>query len=172
VKLNLKPLSWIVLGAGFVLYLMLAMNDSHTPSQAVDNFVKSSFILLLTLFIWTSMQVIMGLFKMRQFSWVLSITGYILSVSVFCYFGINQQTASLFSFNGVWALTACAIAMFSTLPLLILYYKDNQSVVGEQEAKAVETKQESTVDSKAIEDDNWEPASVEDLHSGEFELES
>ena len=58
--------------------------------------------------------------------------------------------------------------MFSTLPLLILYYKGGPSH-NNQEAK--QTQQSTSTASKATEDENWEPASVEDLHSGEYELE-
>ena len=169
-KLNLKPLSWIILGVGFIIYLMLAMNDSHTPSQAVDSFVKSSFTLMITLFVWTCVQIITSSFNMKQFSWVLSITGYIFAITVFFYFGVDQKT-HWFRFNGILTASACAIAMFSTLPLLILYYKDNVSVKNEQKSE-VKSEDESAVESTTVEDDKWEPASVEDLHSGDYELES
>jgi len=169
VKQNLKPLSWLILAAGFIMYLVLAMNDSHTPSQGVTNFVQSSFTLMITLFIWTCVQIITGSFNIKQFSWVLSISGYIFAITVFCYFGVDQKT-DWFRFNGILAASACAIAMFSTLPLLILYYKDTKSSDGKQ--KNTESKTETTVDSKIVEDDSWEPASIDDLHSGEFELES
>ena len=38
--------------------------------------------------------------------------------------------------------------------------------------KPIESKTDTAVDSKIVEDDRWEPASIDDLHSGEFELES
>ena len=86
---------------------------------------------------------------------------------------MEQKTSTLFSFNGLWALSACAIAMFSTLPLLILYYTEiNKSAASIQKTPVKKQKIESAVETKSIEDDTWEPASVEDLHSGEFELES
>mgnify|MGYP006147203353 CR=1 FL=1 len=169
-KLNFKPLSWIILGLGFIVYLMLAMNDSHTPSQAVDNFVKSSFILMITLFVWTCVQIITGSFNIKQFSWVLSITGYIFSITVFCYFGVDQKT-HWFRFNGILSASACAIAMFSTLPLLILYYKDNVLLKNEQKSD-VNPEDKPAVESSEVEDDTWEPASIEDLYSGDYELEN
>jgi len=169
VKLNLKPLSWIILSIGFIIYLMLSMSHSHTPSQAVDNFVKSSFTLMTTLFIWTCLQIITGSFNMKQFSWVLSITGYIFAITVFCYFGIDQKV-NWFRFNGILTASACAIAMFSTLPLLILYYKDH-STNDQVKQPEIQPEEKTAVESRVVDDDSWEPASVEDLHSGDYELE-
>ena len=154
---------------------MLSMNVNHTPGQATDNFVKSSFTLMITLFLWTCIQIITGTFNMKPFSWVLSITGFIFSITVFCYFGIDQQS-DWFRFDGIYTAGACAIAMFSMLPLIIVY----GTIVTD---RLVETKvnnknvldslpEETSKETTPIDDDNWEPATVDDLHSGEYELES
>ena len=166
-KINFKPSSWFILVIGFIIYLACAMNTGHTGDQSINNFVKASFTLMTTLFIWTCVQILTKSFNMKYFSWVLSISGYIFALTVFCYFGIEQQN-TWFRLNGILSLSACAIAMFSTLPLLILYYKGGPSH-NNQEAK--QAQQSTSAASKATEDENWEPASVEDLHSGEYELE-
>ena len=169
-KLDLKLLSWIILAIGLILYLGIAMDDSlHHKDLAEINFVQSSFTLMITLFIWTCCQILSGQFNIKQFSWVLSIAGYIFAITVFCYFGIDQKTG-WFSFNGLFSASACAIAMFSTLPLLILYYKNNKSVENTSDNPTVKTR--DPLESQVTDDDNWEPASIEDLHSGEYELKN
>ena len=141
------------------------MNTSHIAAASLENFVKASFTLMTTLFLWTCMHILTKSFNMRHFSWVLSITGYIFAITVFCYYGIVEKSG-WYNLNGLYALCACSIAMFATLPLLILYFKGDQSSADKQ------TQQQSSKTSKPVEDENWEPASVDDLHSGEFELEN
>ena len=81
----------IILVIGFIIYLACAMNTGHTGDQSINNFVKASFTLMTTLFIWTCVQILTKSFNMKYFSWVLSISGYIFALTVFCYFGIEQQ---------------------------------------------------------------------------------
>ena len=112
---------------------------------------------------------------MKPFSWVLSITGFIFSITVFCYFGIDQQS-DWFQFHGIYTACACAIAMFSMLPLIIAYgtnFKGNlveasSNTENVSDSQPEETSEETT----AIDDNNWEPATIDDLHSGEYELEN
>ena len=153
---------------GFIIYLVCAINTGHTGSQSINNFVKASFTLMTTLFIWTCVQILLKSFNIKHFSWALSISGYIFAITVFCYFGIEQQN-TWFRLNGILSLSACAMAMFSTLPLLILYYKGGQSPKSQE---ITQTQQSPAIESKSVEDENWEPASVDDLYSGEYELES
>ena len=158
---------------------MLSMNYNHTLDEAKYNFVKSSFVLMITLFLWTCVQIITRTFNMKPFSWVLSITGFIFSITVFCYFGIDRQS-DWFRFDGIYTAGACAIAMFSMLPLIIVYgtnlkgglveAKANNENVSDSQTK--ETLEETSEETSTVDDDNWEPATVDDLHSGEYELES
>ena len=160
-KVNFQPLSWIILAIGLSLYVVeCAMNN---------NFINSSLILMMTLLIWTCLHIFTKSFKMHSFSWVVSISGYILAISVLFHFGIIQNAFSKDSvnFNIAGVAVALAVSLISSLPILLLNYKsDIQSRI-----QTVEQPQ-ATDDSSNSDDDNWEHATEDDLYSGEYELDS
>ena len=160
-KVNFQPLSWIILAIGLSLYFVeCAINN---------NFINSSLILMLTLLIWTCLHVFTNSFNMLSFSWVVSISGYILAISVLFHFGIIQNAfpKGSINFNIAGIAVALAVSLIASLPILLLNYKSDI-----QNRIHPVAESQPTDESNSSDDDNWERATEDDLYSGEYELDS
>ena len=151
-KFDLKPFTWIALAIGFIIYMWFIINNS---------FINGSLTLMMTLFIWTCLHIVMDSFNIKTFARVLSITGYVFAMTVLFMFGIEEVSyptgAVIFHAEGI--AQALAVALLASLPLLKLYYNNPEEDT---------TKEDTPV----VNDDNWEAATEEDLHSGQYELDS
>jgi len=149
-KVDLKPSPWIALSIGFIIYIWFIINNS---------FINGSLTLMITLLIWTCLHIIMDSFNITHFAKILSVSGYIFAVTVFFLFGTEEVSYPLGAivFHGEGIAQALAIALIASLPLLKLYYRNPA---------------DDTEKATSINDDNWEPATEEDLHSDKFELDS
>ena len=151
-KVDLKPFPWITLGVGFLIYLWIVLNNDITN----QNFVYGALTLMITLSIWICLHLIMDSFDINDFGTILSISGYIFAITVLFFFGLEEVSypAGAIVFKAEGIAQALAIALIASIPILKRY-----------------TISQNTTDPSS-DDDNWEPATEEDLNSGDFDLDN
>ena len=109
------------------------------------------------------------LFDVQIFAWIISASGFLISLSVLFIYGIEEVPypigAIVFHSGGFAA--ALGIGLFSLFPILILYHigtvVTSEKEVEEQKLFEEEPRQE-------IFSEEWEMASDDDLQSGGFEV--
>ena len=145
---TIKNILWIILGAAAFLYLY---------NVFMASFNTSLLILVMSLILFTSLSLFFDVFDIKEFIIILSISGFILSLTIFFFYGIEEVPypygAIVFHFDGI--LKSLIIAFVSSIPLLILFKGDGTI--------------SNNNNSNLYRDNGWEVATEDDLDSGQFE---
>ena len=156
-----KILSAVILIIGFLAFIISTSNN---------NFNLGLIYLTSTLILWISTGLALDIFNIRIFAGLISISGFMVAISVFFLFGIEQVPypigAIVFHLEGISG--ALGISFFSLFPIITLNYfelEHNNSI------KSPHTDQFQNKPEIIIDDDEWEIASEDDLQSGEFETQ-
>ena len=160
-NLELKKIAGgLILLVGLILFF----------SSLVDNNLNLALVSLTSaLIIWVIYGLLLDVFDVRIFAWVISLSGFLLALSVFFVFGVEEMShpigAIIFHTGGI----ACSlgIGLFSLFPLLIIHQLNSHKFSVKPGVLMNENGPPSTSN---LESDDWELATEEELQSGGFEV--
>ena len=158
---NLKKIaSGLILVIGLILFF----------SSLINNNLNLALVSLTsTLIFWVVYGLLLDTFDVRIFSWVISTAGFLLAISIFFLYGVEEVPhpigAIVFHMGGIAG--ALGIGLFSLFPFLIIHQlnSDKSIPISAPVAKEIDTPPEPELES-----DDWEFATEEELESGEFEI--
>ena len=160
-NLDLKKIAGgLILIIGLILFF----------SSLIDNNLNLALVSLAsTLIIWVIYGLLLDVFDVRIFSWVISLSGFLLALSVFFVFGIEQMPhpvgAIVFHTGGIAG--SLGISLFSLFPLLIIHQLNYQTISTKPD---VLMNEDGSPVISNLESDDWELATEEEVKSSEFEI--
>ena len=151
---------------GLILFIGLILFFS----SLVDNNLNLALVALTSaLIIWVIYGLLLDVFDVRIFAWVISLSGFLLALSVFFVFGVEEMPhpigAIVFHAGGIAG--SLGIGFFSLFPLLIIHQLNSQNIFTKPEMLMNEDGFSSI---QNLESDDWELATEEERQSGEFEV--
>ena len=121
-----------------------------------------------TLIFWVVYGLLLDTFDVRIFSWVISIAGFLLAISIFFLYGVEEVPhpigAIVFHMGGIAG--ALGIGLFSLFPLLIMHQLSSDKTI----SIAPVINGNDIPPEPELKSDDWEFATEEELESGEFEI--
>ena len=160
-NLDLKKMA-----GGLILFIGLFLFFS----SLVDNNINLALVSLTSaLIFWVIYGLLLDVFDVRIFAWVISLVGFVLALSVFFVFGIEELPhpigAIVFHTSGIAG--SLGLGLFSLFPLLIIHQLNSQNIYIKPD---VLMNEDSPAALQNLESDDWELASEEELTSGGFEV--
>jgi len=158
---NLKKIAGgLILIIGLILFF----------SSLVNNNLNLALVSLTsTLIFWVVYGLLLGTFDVRIFSWVISTAGFLLAISIFFLYGVEEVPhpigAIVFHMGGIAG--ALGMGLFSLFPFLIIHQLNSDKII------PISTPVEKKIDTSPepeLESDDWEFATEDELESGEFEI--
>ena len=139
-------------------------------SFLLDNNLNLSLVSLTSaLILWVIYGLLLDIFDVRIFAWVISLSGFLLALSVFFVFGVEEMPhpigAIVFHTGGIAG--SLGIGFFSLFPLLILHQLNSQNI---STKPGVLINEDGFPAIPNLESDDWELATEEERLSGEFEV--
>ena len=159
--LNLKKIAGgLILIIGLILFF----------SFLVDNNINLALVSLTSsLILWVMYGLLLDVFDVRIFAWVISLSGFLLALSVFFVFGIEEIPhpigAIVFHAGGIAG--SLGIGFFSLFPLLIIHQLNSQNI---STKPRVLMNEDGFPAIPNLESDDWELATEKELQSDEFEM--
>ena len=157
---NLKKIaSGLILVIGLILFF----------SSLLNNHLNLSLVYLTsTLIIWVLYGLILDDFDVRIFAWVISAAGFLLAISIFFNYGVEEVPhpvgAIVFHAGGIAG--ALGMGLFSLFPFLIMHQLSSDKTISTTPViNGNDTPPEPELDG-----DDWEFATEEEMQSGEFEV--
>ena len=155
-----KIASGLILVIGLILFF----------SSLVNNNLNLALVSLTsTLIFWVVYGLLLDTFDVRIFSWVISTAGFLLAISIFFLYGVEEVPhpigAIVFHMGGIAG--ALGIGLFSLFPLLIMHQLSSKKTTSPATHQLNEN---DTPPEPELESDDWEFATEEELGSGEFEV--
>ena len=149
----------MILFVGLILFFL---------SLANNNFNLALVALTSTLIFWVIYGLLLDAFDVKIFAFVISSAGFLLALSVFFLYGVEEVPhpvgAIVFHSGGIAG--ALGIGLFSLFPLLILH---QTNTINPAQKKAGNAKSNITPHEPELESDDWEFATEDELESGEFD---
>ena len=160
-NLDLKKIAGgMILFVGLIFFFL---------SLANNNFNLALVALTSTLIFWVIYGLLLDAFDVKIFTFVISSAGFLLALSVFFLYGVEEVPypvgAIVFHTGGIAG--SLGIGFFSLFPLLILH---QTNTVNPAQKTAGNVKPNDTPAKPELESDDWEFATEEELQSGEFEV--
>jgi hypothetical protein len=154
-----KAISWLILAGGLFLYLW---------NITENEFVYATIFMASSILLWMFVGFTTDSFDNKEFSQVLSGAGFLLAISVFFLYGLEEMPypSGSFVFHSDGIAKALGLGIAASLPLLFGMddFEVNQN--SSQPNKAVATTKSTIV----VDHEDFELADVEDLTSGEFDI--
>ena len=158
-NINSKTISWLILAGGLFLYMWNITDNQFTYATI---FMAGSILL------WMFVGFTTDSFDNREFAQVLSGAGFLLALSVFFLYGLEEMPyptgAIVFHSDGI--AKALGLGIIASLPLLFGIADVEASNTDTQPSTA----SASTEPTVIVDHDDYELADVEDLTSGEFDI--
>jgi len=160
-NLDLKKIAGgLILIIGLILFF----------SSLVDNNLNLALVSLTSaLILWVIYGLLLDVFDVRIFAWVISLSGFLLALSVFFVFGVEEMPhpigAIVFHTGGIAG--SLGIGFFSLFPLLIIHQLNSQNI---STKPGVLINEDGFPAIPNLESDDWELATEEERQSGEFEV--
>ena len=158
---NLKKIaSGLILVIGLILFFSSLLNN---------NLNLALVYLTSTLIFWVLYGLLLDDFDVRIFAWVISAAGFLLAISIFFNYGVEEVPhpvgAIVFHAGGIAG--ALGMGLFSLFPFLIIHQlnSDKTTPIVAPAVNENDIPLEPELDS-----DEWEFATEEELESGEFEI--
>ena len=152
-----KAISWFILAGGLFLYMWNITDNQFTYATI---FMAGSILL------WMFIGFTTDSFDNKEFAQVLSGAGFLLAISVFFLYGLEEMPyptgAIVFHSEGI--AKALGLGIVASLPLL-LGIPQTATVSNNNNANNTDVVAKPTV---IVDDEDWEMADEEDLTSGEF----
>ena len=156
-----KTTGILILIIGLTLFFSYLLNN---------NFNLALVSLTSSLLFWILFTLLLDTFDVQIFSGVISSTGFLLAISVFFLYGVEEVAhpigAIIFHSGGIAG--SLGIGFFSLFPILIIRQLNSQIVGLKPE---LITNSDDTPLEPKLESDDWGIATEEELESGEFEVE-
>ena len=138
-------------------------------SSLIDNNLNLALVSLTSaLILWVIYGLLLDVFDVRIFAWVISLSGFLLALSVFFMFGVEEMPhpigAIVFHIGGIAG--SLGLGLFSLFPLLIIHQLNSQNISIKPD---VLMNEDNPAALQNLESDDWELASEEELASGGFE---
>ena len=154
------------IGSGLILVIGIILFFSSLLNNNLNLALVS---LTSTLIFWVVYGLILDTFDVRIFAWVISTAGFLLAISIFFLYGVEEVShpigAIVFHAGGIAG--ALGIGLFSLFPLLIMHQLNSDKTA----PKSAPTAKENYTHPKPnLESDDWEFATEEESQSGEFEV--
>jgi len=160
-NLDLKKIAGgLILIIGLILFF----------SSLIDNNLNLALVSLTSaLILWVLYGLLFDVFDIQIFAWVISLSGFLLALSVFFVFGVEEMPhpigAIIFHTGGIAG--SLGIGLFSLFPILIMHQLNSQNIYAKHGVLMNEDGSPATFNLKS---DDWELATEEELKSGEFEV--
>ena len=121
------------------------------------------------LILWVLYGLLLDAFDVRIFAWIISVSGFLVAISVFFMFGIEEvpYPVGAIVFHSGGLAGALGIGFFALFPILILHQTGAEKLPKRTRTEPVILKKDIETE---IESNEWEMASDDDLQSGEFEV--
>ena len=160
-NLDLKKIA-----GGMILIIGLILFFSYL----IDNNLNLALVSLTSaLILWVIYGLLLDVFDVRIFAWVISLSGFLLALSVFFVFGVEEMPhpigAIVFHTGGIAG--SLGIGFFSLFPLLIIHQLNSQNI---STKPGVLMNEDSFPAIPNLESDDWELATEEERLSSEFEV--
>ena len=156
-----KTTGILILIIGLTLFFSYLLNN---------NFNLALVSLTSALLFWVLFTLVLDTFDVQIFSWVISSVGFLLAISVFFLYGVEEVAhptgAIIFHTGGIAG--SLGIGFFSLFPILIIYHLNSQNIQLKPELIA---NIDDTPLEPELESDDWGIATEEELDSDEFEVE-
>ncbi len=138
--------------------------------SAISNNDLNFALIYLTaaLIFWVLYGLILDAFDVQIFAWIISASGFLVALSIFFMFGIEEvpyPIGAIVFHSGGFA-GALGIGLFSLFPILIIHQLDATSV---KEKSIIKSELFENKPKQEIFSEEWEIANEDDLQSGEFE---
>ena len=160
-NLDLKKIA-----GGMILVIGLILFFS---SLSQNNLNLALVFLTSALIFWVIYGLLLDVFDVQIFAWVIASVGFLLALSVFFLFGIEEIPypigAIIFHTGGIAG--SLGIGFFSLFPLLIIHQLNYHNLSAKP---GVLMNENSPLSTSNLESDDWELATEEELQSSEFEL--
>ena len=139
-------------------------------SSLIDNKLNLALVFLTSsLIIWVIYGLLLDVFDVHIFAWVISFSGFLLALSVFFVFGIEEMAhpigAIIFHTGGIAG--SLGIGLFSLFPLLILHQINSHNI---SIKSGMLINEDGSPSIPNLESDDWELTTKEELQSGEYDL--
>ena len=158
-NINSKTISWLILAGGLFFYLWNITDNQFTYATI---FMTGSILL------WMFIGFTTDSFDNKEFAQVLSGAGFLLALSVFFLYGLEEMPyptgAIVFHSDGI--AKALGLGIVASLPLLF-GIADIETGNTKTQPSTASTSAEPTV---IVDHEDYELADVEDLTSGEFDI--
>ena len=155
-----KIASGLILSIGLIFFLL---------SISKNNLNFALISLTVTLIFWVLYGLLLDAFDVRIFAWIISASGFLLSLAILFMFGIEEvpyPIGAIVFHSGGFA-GALGIGLFSFFPILILHHLETST---ESEKAKIENKFSKEEPDPKILGDEWEIASKDELQSGGFDI--
>ena len=155
-----KITSGLILTIGIIAFILSIYNN---------NLNLALIYLTASLILWILFVFIMDDFDVQIFARIVSLSGFLVALSVLIMFGVEEVPYPIgaFIFHSGGIAIALGIGFFSIFPIIIIH----QMSVAKTQRKIVPGKKLHEQDLRPEEfSDDWEQASDDDLQSGEFEV--
>ncbi len=120
------------------------------------------------LIFWVLFGLLLDTFDVQIFSWVISSAGFLIALSVFFLYGVEEVAhpigAVIFHSGGIAG--SLGIGLFSLFPLLIIHQLNSQNTTP---TPILVNNIEELPSTPELESDDWEMATEDELKSGKFE---
>jgi len=121
----------------------------------------------IALIIWMSFTIIFDTFDVKIFSWIISITGFLISISILFLYGIEQVPYPIGAivFHAEGFASSLAISIVSFFPILFIrqFSKSSRS----QSQTPIKSKKQT--ENSELFSDEWDIATEDEFKSGDFE---
>ena len=156
-----KVISWLILAGGLFLYLW---------NITENEFVYATIFMASSILLWMFIGFSTNSFVNKEFAQVLSGAGFLLSISVFFLYGLEEMPypsgAIVFHSDGI--AKALGLGIIASFP--ILFGTDNIETRNTRSSKANVSSLAATEPTVVVDDEDFELADVDDLTSGEFDI--
>jgi len=154
------------MAGGLILFIGLILFFS----SLIDNNLNLALVSLTSaLILWVIYGLLLDVFDVQIFAWVVSLSGFLLALSVFFVFGVEEMPhpigAIVFHTGGIAG--SLGIGFFSLFPLLIIHQLNSQNI---STKPRVLMNEDGFPAIPNLESDDWELATEEERQSGEFEV--
>jgi hypothetical protein len=158
---NLKKIaSGLILVIGLILFFSSLLNN---------NLNLALVYLTSTLIFWVLYGLLLDDFDVRIFAWVISAAGFLLAISIFFNYGVEEVPhpvgAIVFHAGGIAG--ALGMGLFSLFPFLIIHQLNSDKSIP---IVAPAVNENDIPLEPELDSDEWEFATEEELESGEFEI--
>jgi len=133
-----------------------------------NNLNVALIYLITTLIFWVLYGLLLNVFDVRIFSWVISASGFLVALSIFFMFGIEEvpyPVGAIVFHSGGFA-GALGIGLFSLFPLLIMHHMTSITIPKSE----LVTNADEIPPEPELESNDWEFATEEELQSNEWDI--